>query len=153
MKLKDPIEGVGNVSSDGTMILIREEGWKEVKMATFSQVEVLEPANERRRRSQREGKRKQEDVVRLSDHSYCAGVWDADTFGAYQYASNSHFGTYVGHDLPQANVLCSLNRENGSKTSRRRLKCRTPSAFWPRILAQNGENPRLAHEKPVGGAA
>lgn len=95
MKFKDPLEGVGNVSSDGTMILIRGEGWKEVKMATFSQVEVLEPADERRRRSQREGKRKQEDVVRLSDHSYCAGVWDADTFGAYQYAE----GLRRGFDL------------------------------------------------------
>jgi hypothetical protein len=95
IRLKDPLEGVGNVSSDGTMILIREEGWKEVKLATFSQVEVLEPTDERRRRAQREGKRKQEDVVRLSDHSYCAGVWGADTFGGYQYAE----GLRRGFDL------------------------------------------------------
>jgi len=92
IKVKDPLVGVGNVSSDGTMILIREEGWKEVKMGTFSQVEVLEPRDERRRRAQREGKRKHEDVVRLSDHSYCAGVWDADTFGAYQYAEGLRRG-------------------------------------------------------------
>jgi len=39
------------------MILIREEGWKEVKMATFSQVELLEPTDERRWRAQCEGKR------------------------------------------------------------------------------------------------
>jgi len=77
------------------MIPIREEGWKEVKMATFSQVELLEPTDERRRRAQREGKRRQEDVVGLSDHSYCAGVWDADTFGAYQYAE----GLRRGFDL------------------------------------------------------
>lgn len=93
--LKAPIEGVGNTSSDGTMILIREEGWKEVKMAAFSQVEVLEPTDKRRRRSQQEGKRKQEDVVRLSEHSYCAGVWDADTFGGYHYAE----GLRRGFDL------------------------------------------------------
>jgi hypothetical protein len=95
MELKDPIQGVGNVSSDGTMILIREEGWKEVKLAAFSQVELLEPTDKRRRQAQCEGKRKQEDVVRLSDHSYCAGVWDTDTFGAYQYAE----GLRRGFDL------------------------------------------------------
>ena len=95
MELKDPLEGVGNVSSDGTMILLREEGWKEVKMAAFSQIEVLEPTDDRRRRAQREGKRRQEDVVRLSEHSYCAGVWDADTFGPYQYAE----GLRRGFDL------------------------------------------------------
>jgi hypothetical protein len=93
--LKDAIQGVGNVSSDGTMILIREEGWKEVKMVAFSQVEVLEPGSEKRRRAQREGKRGQEDVVRLSRHSYCAGLWDADTFGPYQYAE----GLRRGFDL------------------------------------------------------
>jgi hypothetical protein len=92
---KDSIEGVGNVSSDGTMILIRGEGWKEVKMAAFSQVEVLGPDSEKRRRAQREGKRKREDVVRLSRHSYCAGLWDADTFGPYQYAE----GLRRGFDL------------------------------------------------------
>ena len=90
--LKDPIQGIGNVSSDGTMIQIREEGWKEVKMAAFSRVEVLEPDSEKRRCAQREGKRGQEEVVRLSRHSYCAGLWDADTFGAYQYAEGLRRG-------------------------------------------------------------
>ena len=93
--LKDPIQGVGNASSDGTMILVRGEGWKEVKMAAFSQVEVLEPDSEKRRRAQREGKRGQEEIVRLSGHSYCAGLWDADTFGPYQYAE----GLRRGFDL------------------------------------------------------
>jgi hypothetical protein len=103
MGLKDPIQGVGNVSSDGTKILIREEGWKEVKMATFSQVELLEPTDERRRRAQREGKRRQEDVIRLSDHSYCAGVWDADTFGAYQYAEGLRRGFDLLRDKSSVN--------------------------------------------------
>jgi len=90
--LKDAIERVGNVSSDGTMILIREEGWKEVKMAAFSEVEVLGADSKKRRRAQREGKRGQEEVVRLSRHSYCAGLWDADSFGAYQYAEGLRRG-------------------------------------------------------------
>ena len=93
--LKDPIQGVGNVSSDGTLILIRGEGWKEVKMVAFSQVEVLEPDSEKRRRAQQEGKRGQEEIVRLSAHSYYAGLWDADTFGPYQYAE----GLRRGFDL------------------------------------------------------
>lgn len=93
--LKDAIAGIGNVSSDGTMVLIREEGWKEVKIATFSKVEVLEPDSEKRRQAQRKGKRGREEIVRLSRHSYCAGLWDADTFGPYQYAE----GLRRGFDL------------------------------------------------------
>jgi len=93
--LKNAIEGMGNVSSDGTMVLIRDEGWKEVKMAAVSQVETLTPESKRRRQKQREGKRRHEDIVRLSKHSYCAGLWDADTFGPYQYAE----GLRRGFDL------------------------------------------------------
>ena len=90
--LNDAIEGTGNVSSDGTMVLVRDEGWKEVKMAAFSQVETLRPGSKKRRQEQRKGKRKHEDVVRLSRHSYCAGLWDADMFGYYQYAEGLRRG-------------------------------------------------------------
>lgn len=90
--LKDPLEGAGNVSSDGTMVLVRDEGWKEVKLATFSRVEVLKVGSNKRRRGQREGKRGHEEIVRLSAHSYCAGLWDADTFGPYQYAEGLRRG-------------------------------------------------------------
>jgi hypothetical protein len=101
--LHDPLPAVGNVSSDGVMVLVRGEGWKEAKMAVFSAVEVLSPADERRRRGQRRGKRQHEDVVRLSHHSYCVGLWDADTFGAYQYAE----GLRRGLDL--LDRCCSIN--------------------------------------------
>jgi hypothetical protein len=101
--LKNPVKGVGNVSSDGTMILIRGEGWKEVKVAAFSQTEVLEPDSQKRRKAQREGKRAQQNAVRLSAHSYCAGLWDADTFGAYQYAEGLRRG------LDQLERLSSVN--------------------------------------------
>jgi hypothetical protein len=101
--LRDPIEERGNISSDGTMILVRGEGWKEVKMATFSQVEILEPEDRRRRAAQREGKRAHEEVVRLSAHSYCAGLWDADTFEPYQYAEGLRRG------LEQVEHLSSVN--------------------------------------------
>ena len=92
MALHTPIKEAGNVSSDGTMILIREEGWKEVKMAVFSQIATLPPRHPDRRKAQRTGARKQEDVVRLSAHSYCGGLWDADTLGRYQYAEGLRRG-------------------------------------------------------------
>ena len=38
-----------------------------------------------RRAAQRAGKLGEREVVRLREHSYCAGLWDADTFGRYQY--------------------------------------------------------------------
>jgi hypothetical protein len=101
--LRDPIQGRGNVSSDGTMVLVRGEGWKEVKLVAFSQVELLAPDSERRRRAQREGKRGQETLVRLREHSYCAGLWDADTFEAYQYAEGLRRGVDLLERLSSAN--------------------------------------------------
>jgi hypothetical protein len=100
---EDPISGVGNVSTDGTMVLIREEGWKEVKLAAFSHVEVLEPDSEKRRRAQRKGKRGQKDVVRLSQHSYCVGLCDADTFAPYQYAEGLRRGCDLLEQLTSVN--------------------------------------------------
>ena len=85
LAMERPLTDIGNVSSDGTMILIWEEGWKEVKVAAFSQVAAFPPHHPDRRAVQRTGKRARREVVRLSQHSYCAGVWDADTFGHYQY--------------------------------------------------------------------
>jgi hypothetical protein len=85
LELENALEGIGNVSSDGTLILVRDAGWKEVKVAVFSQVETLSIADPDRRAAQREGQLGERDVVRLREHSYCAGLWDADTFGRYQY--------------------------------------------------------------------
>ena len=103
VRLQDPIQGRGNISSDGTMLLVRGEGWKEVKAAVFSKVEVLEPEDGKRRSGQREGKRAHEDIVRLSAHSYCAGLWDADTFEPHQYAEGLRRG------LDQVEQLSSVN--------------------------------------------
>ena len=103
VEVEDPIVTRGNLSSDGTMVLVREEGWKEVKLATFSQVEVLSPEDKQRRSAQRRGKRAKEDLVRLSAHSYCAGLWDADTFEQYQYAEGLTRG------LDQLERLSSVN--------------------------------------------
>jgi hypothetical protein len=85
------------------MILLRKEKWKEVKMAAFSQTEVLSPESEKRRSTQRDGKRAREDVVRLQAHSYCAGVWDADTFEKYQYAEGLRRGLDLLEHLSSTN--------------------------------------------------
>lgn len=68
---RDPIKEQANVSTDGTMMLVRDEGWKEVKLAVFSRVEVT--ASEKG------------NAVTLRDHSCQAGLWDADTMARYQY--------------------------------------------------------------------
>jgi len=90
--LEAPITGTGNVSSDGVMVLVRDEGWKEAKIAAFSAVEVLAPDSGKRRRAQREGQRADKPIVRLKAHSYCVGLWDAETFGKHQYAEGLRRG-------------------------------------------------------------
>jgi len=62
------------VSLDGVMLHLREEGWKEVKVASFSVVEV-QGENE-----------KGEPQVHLTQHSYRAGLWEAAVFAKQQWA-------------------------------------------------------------------
>ena len=73
-----PIQAQANVSSDGGMILLRKEGWKEVKMCVFSQVTVSEvpPTLQEPRPAPK---------VTLQKHSYQVGLWDADEMGQHQY--------------------------------------------------------------------
>jgi hypothetical protein len=147
--LQDPVQGQANVSSDGVMLLIRDEGWKEVKLVTISQVTLLEAGDERRRRAQREGKRQEETVVRLSQHSYCAGLWNADGFETYQYAE----GLRRGLDL--VSRLSSVN--DGAVWIERVTQTNFPQAVqivdWSHALQRlwgvantvYGEGPRAAH--------
>jgi hypothetical protein len=86
VKVSKPLTEQANISSDGVMMLVRKEGWKEVKLTVISRVEVLvaqskidgevdslkEPGSQRPH-------------VHLSEHSYQAGLWDADTLGQHQY--------------------------------------------------------------------
>jgi len=73
-----PIQGQANVSTDGGMVLLREEGWKEVKMSVFSQVKVSEVAP-----TPQEPNPEPEIVLR--QHSYQVGLWNADEMGQHQY--------------------------------------------------------------------
>ena len=86
-----PIPGQANVSTDGGMVLIRGEGWKEVKLTTISEVEVR-PATERPAKEEGASRRDEDPLVKLKGHSYQAGLWDADTMALYQYAEGLRRG-------------------------------------------------------------
>lgn len=92
-----PIAGQANISTDGTMVLVREEGWKEVKVTAISAVSVAaRPVGDNSRRSH-------DPLVQLHAHSYQAGLWDADTMGAQQYAEGLRRGVEVADPLTSAN--------------------------------------------------
>ena len=73
-QVPEPDSEVMAVSSDGVLVHIRDEGWKEVKAVSISAVtaEVNPETGE-------------QEVV-LSRHSYRAGLWDAPTFGTHHWA-------------------------------------------------------------------
>jgi len=89
--LVDPLEGQANLSTDGAMMFIRGEGWKEFKVTAISEVEVRK-AGERAARGSRPRRRAQDPLVSLSRHSYQAGLWDADEMGLHQYAEGLRRG-------------------------------------------------------------
>jgi hypothetical protein len=71
VKSQAPIAGKANLSTDGGMVLIRGEGWKEVKMSVVSEV-VMSPVTPSPENPAPDPK------VNLTNHSYQAGLWDAD---------------------------------------------------------------------------
>ena len=73
-----PIEGQANISTDGGMVLLRSEGWKEFKMCVISEVQVkrVKPSSEEAR---------PDPSLTLVRHSYQAGLWNADQMGQHQY--------------------------------------------------------------------
>jgi hypothetical protein len=98
----EPIVENANVSTDGAMVLIREEGWKEVKVTAISAVTV-KPAEERSVRAGQASRRDQDPVVTLSGHSYQAGLWDADRMALFQYAEG------LRRDIDRCERLSSVN--------------------------------------------
>jgi len=73
-----PIRELANISSDGGMVLLREEGWKEVKMSVVSEVKPKTAACTKQEGSP-------EVRILLTRHSYQAGLWTADEMGQHQY--------------------------------------------------------------------
>ena len=84
-----PITTQANISTDGAMMLVREEGWKEVKVVAISAVQP-QPASARTRTSP--SRRDVDVLVELRDHSDQAGLWDADTTALHQYAEGLRRG-------------------------------------------------------------
>lgn len=78
VSVAQPIQKQANLSTDGGMVLLREEGWKEFKMSVFSEVRVkaLNPTPAAPQPDPR---------VSLHRHSYQVGLWTADQMGQHQY--------------------------------------------------------------------
>lgn len=73
-KTPQPDSAVMAVSSDGVLVHIRDEGWKEVKAVSISAVNpAVNPETG-------------EQEVVLSRHSYRAGLWEASTFATHHWA-------------------------------------------------------------------
>ncbi len=94
------ITGQANLSTDGAMMLIRGEGWKEVKLVAVSEVQVR-PATARQ--TAQPSRRDDDPLVELSRHSYQAGLWDADTMAPYQYAEGLRRGLDLCRKLSSVN--------------------------------------------------
>ena len=86
-----PITEQANLSTDGGMVLIRDEGWKEAKLTTISAVEV-KPAEDRPTKEDGASRRAEDPLVKLKEHSYAAGLWDADMMALHQYAEGLRRG-------------------------------------------------------------
>ena len=76
--VSQPIGSQANISTDGGMVLLREEGWKEVKLSVISEVNPQTATSTKSEVSS-------EIRIRLQRHSYQAGLWNADEMGQPQY--------------------------------------------------------------------
>ena len=97
----EPIETQANISTDGGMVLIRGEGWKEVKLTTVSEVEVK--SAQEREPSTSSSRREQDRLVHLHRHSYQVRLWNADEMGPYQYVEGMRRGIDCCQQLSSVN--------------------------------------------------
>lgn len=116
----DPIQQQANLSSDGAKLLIRGEGWKEVKLIAISAVSV-QPASQRASGSESTSRRARDPWVRLTRHSYQAGLWDVEAFARQQYAEG------VRRGLEQCAPLSSVN--DGAEWIERTTRENFPTAI------------------------
>ena len=90
-EIPEPDSNCMNISIDGVMVHLLDEGWKEVKVATVSAVtHATETENG-------------EWAMQLEKHSYRAGLWDAKKFSQHQWAESSDRG------VEKAQYLSSVN--------------------------------------------
>ncbi len=86
-----PDSAVMAVSSDGVMVNLIAEGWKEVKVVSISAVERTVEAESG------------EIAVNLTHHSYRAGLWDAATF------TNQHWAEACRRGLEKAQTVVCIS--------------------------------------------
>ena len=79
-RIPEPDREVMVVSADGVMVHLRDEGWKEAKVASVSAAPVCEAGQ------------KAEGELRLEKHSYRAGLWDAKRFTNHDRAASYRRG-------------------------------------------------------------
>ena len=79
-RIPEPDSEVMALSADGVMVHLREEGWKEARVASVSAVPVCV-----------EGELTKGEP-RLEKHSYRAGLWDAKTFTNHYWAESYRRG-------------------------------------------------------------
>lgn len=87
----EPDSPTMNVSSDGAMIHIRDEGWKEVKTVAVSAVDATIDDTTG------------DITVQLTNHSYRSGLWEAKEFGNQLWAESCQRG------LEKAQMITSVN--------------------------------------------
>ena len=90
-RIPEPDSEVMAVSADGVMIHLAEEGWKEVRVASYSAVPACEQGKE------------EAGEARLHKHSYRAGLWDAKTF------TNHFWAESYRHGLEKAQRIVCVN--------------------------------------------
>jgi hypothetical protein len=90
--MPEPDSEIMAASLDGAMVHLREEGWKEVRVATISAVETVVSLE-----------RDEEKEVHLTRHSYRAGLWEAKDFAKQQWAEGCRRG------LEKAKQIVSVN--------------------------------------------
>lgn len=94
--INQPIQVQANISTDGGMVLLREEGWKEVKMSVISEVKAKAVSTTKPESSA--------DIrILLTRHSYQAGLWDADEMGQHQYLEGARRQVALSQRLSSVN--------------------------------------------------
>lgn len=91
-----PIQAQANISTDGGMVLLREEGWKEVKMSVISEVQPKEVTSAK-------PETLPEIRILLVQHSYQAGLWNADEMGQHQYLEGARRQIALSQRLSSVN--------------------------------------------------
>jgi len=86
---RDPLQKQANLATDGGMMLVRGEGWKEVKVVSVSAVEAKQKGD-----SLPDGRRYApwEPAITLTRHSYQAALCTAEVMERYQYLEGCRRG-------------------------------------------------------------